>query len=249
MVGEKKRLIHLSFGPGGDKLAWCENTTRVEIHDLKAKKTAVLETGDAQPGMEFSPDGQLLATGGYGTRAQLWNAATGVVVRSLDMGQQAGGLTVVFSPDGKRIAVGNRNHTTRLFEVATGKLLHELDRMYTQELKFSPDGKTLAIAYVNGDVGLWDVSTGNLVRRRATGAREVYTLDWGLKGDVLVTAGLKGKIILWRSTDLTKLRELDAPEWVIRVRFSPDGSRMISSGGGELPDAQRKVIIWGLGGK
>ena len=168
----KKRLIHLAFGPGADKLAWCENTTRVELHDLKAKKMVVLETGNDQPGMKFSPDGKLLATGGYGTQAKLWDAATGAIVRSLDMGAAPGGLSVAFSPDGKQIAVGNRNHTTRLFETASGKLLHELDRSSTQELKFSPDGKTLAVAYVKGDIGLWDATTGALLRSRATGRRK-----------------------------------------------------------------------------
>src|SRR5262249_45999022 len=60
-VGAKKRLIHLAFGPGGDTLAWCENDARVEVHDLKAKRMMVFETGNSQPQMTFSPDGKLLA--------------------------------------------------------------------------------------------------------------------------------------------------------------------------------------------
>src|SRR5437879_1178806 len=119
----------------------------------------------------------------------------------------------------------------------------------SHELKFSPDGKTLAVAYVNGEVALWDVASGKLLRARATGAEEVYTLDWGKQSDVLVTAGLKGKILLWNPADLTVLKELAAPEWVIRVRFSPDGDRLLSAGGGQLPGAERKVLVWGLGGK
>jgi WD40 repeat protein len=245
-IGAKKALIHIAFAPGGDTLAWCENNTQVEVHDRKAKKTMVLETGSHQSRMVFSPDGKLLATGGYGTHAKLWDVVSGKLVRALDAGGVEGGLMTAFSPDGKWIAVGNRNHTTHLYEVKTGTRMHELGQKMSHELKFSPDGKTLAVAYVNGEVALWDVLTGRLLHRRATGSAEVYTLDWGKNGDVLATAGRSGRIILWKAADLTTLKELEAPEWVIRVRFSPDGDRLLTAGGGIQRDSGRKVVVWGL---
>ncbi len=61
-----------------------------------------------------------------------------------------------------------------------------------------------------------------------------------------MTAGLGGEITLWCPRDLTALKELEAPEWVIRVRFSPDGARLLSAGGGAHPPADRKVTVWGL---
>jgi WD40 repeat protein len=192
----------------------------------------------------FSPDGKVLATGGYGTHAKLWDAASGKLIRTLEAGEE-GGLTVAFSPDGKRIAVGNRNRRTRIYE-ATGKLLHTLPRSMSHELKFSPNGRILAVAYVDGRVGLWSTATGQFLHEKPTGAREVYTLDWSPQGDVLATAGARGKILLWDPRSMTLLKELEAPSWVIRVRFSPDGARLLSSGGDETPGGKRAVTVWGI---
>src|SRR5262249_42168524 len=113
------------------------------------------------------------------------------------------------------------------------------------ELRFSPDGRVLAVAYVDGGIGLWDVATGRLLRARRAAAQEVYTLDWSPAGDLLATAGRGGQIILWDPGDLTALKELEAPEWVIGVRFSPDGARLFTAGGTLLPSPDRKVSIWG----
>src|SRR5262249_24490867 len=111
------------------------------------------------------------------------------------------------------------------------------------------DGKMLAVTYVNGENALWDPASGNLVRAWASGADEVYTVDWNRKGDVLVCAGRNGKLTLWKAADQTLLNVLPSPEWVTRVRFSPDGSRLLSSGGGQLPGSPRKVVIWSLASK
>jgi WD40 repeat protein len=240
-----KKLIHMDVSSNRDLLAWCENSTQVEVQNLKSGKSMVIETNCQQPAMAFSPDGKLLATGGSGTEAKLWDVATGKLMASLDAGGE-GGITTVFSPDGKMLAVGNRNHSTRLYDVATKKLLHTLDRQMTQELKFSPDSRTLAVGYVDGVVGLWDVAAGKLLRSNDSGAKEVYTLDWSPKGDLLVTAGREGKITLWEPKELKALKVLDAPEWVIQVRFSPDGMRFLSGGGGMMRGPDRKVTVWGL---
>ena len=62
-----------------------------------------------------------------------------------------------------------------------------------------------------------------------------------------MTAGRAGKIVLWDPRDLTALKDLEAPEWVIQARFSPDGSRLFTAGGTALPSPTRKVVIWAVG--
>jgi WD40 repeat protein len=104
----------------------------------------------------------------------------------------------------------------------------------------------LAVAYVDGSVALWGVADGKLKHLARTGAKEVFTLDWSPSGEVLATAGLRGDIFLWQADKLTVLKRLPAPEWVICVRCSPGGRRLLSAGGTALPSAARKVQVWGL---
>jgi len=245
-IGADKRLIHVACDSQGDRVAYCENSTTVEILNLKDNTTTSIQTGSQQPGMAFSPSGKLLATGGSGTEAKLWEVATGKLVRTFDVGPAVGGLTVQFSPDGKRLAVGHRNSTTGIFEVESGKRQHTLDRKMSQGLRFSPDGKTLAIAYVDGSLALWNVADGTLRHERKSSAQELYGAAWSAGGDVLATAGRQGRITLWRAADLSVLKEFDAPEWVIQVHFTPDGTRLLTSGGSMLPSPSRKVTVWGL---
>jgi WD40 repeat protein len=246
-IGKDKRLVGFSLSTSRDFAALVENNTFVEILPLRGGKPLFLNTLSSQPATAFSPDDKLLATGGSGTQVKLWDCVTGQVVRSFDVGPVEGGLTPTFSPDGKLLAVGHRNSTTGLFEVQTGKLLHTLDKKMSQELRFSPDGKTLAVTYVDGSLGLWDVAEGTLRHARQTSAAELYTVAWSPGGDVLATAGRKGPITLWNSSDLSILKELEAPEWLIQVRFSPDGSRLLTSGGSVMRSPDRKLTVWGLG--
>jgi WD40 repeat protein len=241
-----RRLTHVAFTPDGDTAAWSDNRgTSVEIVNLRTGKGRTVEAGGRQAHVAFSPNGEYLATGVYGTVATLWKTATAEKVRTFETDTD-GGLTMAFSRDGKMLALGNRNSTTSLYEVATGKPLHVLPRRMTHEIKFNPAGTVLAATYVNGLVALWDVATGKVLHERASGAEELYTLDWSPKGDLLVTAGRKGKITIWDPKDLKSLKELEAPEWVIQVRFSPDGSRLFTSGGSVLPSRDRRVQVWGL---
>ncbi len=249
-IGDGKKIIHFAFGPNEDIVAYAKNdrSQTAKILDLSSGKTITLYAAADQPDVVFSPDGSLLATGGYAAAVRLWSVADGRLVRQFDVGPVMGGLTPEFSPDGRVLAVGNRNSTTTLFETATGKALCVLPKPMTQELQFDRTGQTLAVAYVDGSVALWRVADGKLLAERKTQAEELYTVDWSPDGALLATAGLKGKITLWDPRDLSLIRELAAPEWVVRVKFSPDGLNLHYAGGAIGPGAKRRLGVFVIEG-
>jgi WD40 repeat protein len=255
-LARDSRPIDIAVSPDGKLLAWTERGKKTyTVEDTDAGKTFDIALGDYPGFAAFSPDGKLLAIGdtfwdpnvrGAGHSEMKLFDVKGKLVRTLER-SGPGALHPVFSPDGKTLAVGNRNHETRLFEVATGKLLHTLDRRMTQEVAFSPDGRTLAAGYVDGVVALWDVATGKLLHAAPSGCLEVYSVDWSPKGDVLVSSGRDGKIVLWEPGKFERLKELDAPSWVIQVRFTADGTRLLSSSAADHSGStDRRITLWGV---
>jgi WD40 repeat protein len=106
-----------------------------------------------------------------------------------------------------------------------------------------PTSSVKASAYVKGDVRLWDVSTEKLLLKLKTDAEEVYTLDWSPNGNMLVVVGLKGNILMLNGQDLTILKRLPGPEWVISVKFSPDGSCLLTAGGKRYIEEDRWIEV------
>lgn len=84
-----------------------------------------------------SPDGKLVATGGYDRAVRLWSAEDGKLVREIP-GHGGYVLSVAFHPKGLDLASGDFLGNVRQFEVATGKLVREMDAklLYTRKEDF-----------------------------------------------------------------------------------------------------------------
>lgn len=248
------KALDFAMSADGKRQAWLEKGMQnYRVEEPETGKTFNLSVAEHGGGIAFSPDGQWIAAGytfwdpvaegaGY-SEMRIYNA-TGELVHTTEQ-TAAGALRAFFSPDGKILAVGNRNDVTQIYETKTGKLLHTLDRKMTHDIVFSPDGKTLAAAYVDGHVGTWNVETGELRELAASGCEEVYSVDFSPKGDVLASSGNNGAVVLWDAAKLAKLKELEAQNWVIQVRFSADGSRLISAGAQQAgPRDSGQVMVW-----
>jgi WD40 repeat protein len=125
----------------------------------------------------FSPDSQLLASGGDDSNVKLWRVDTGALVRTLSNGSRHVDA-VGFSPDGKYLAsgghdkallgelvqnffgtnaAGGKGESIRLWRVSDGALLQKLSEHSNDVLsiQFSPDGKWMASASEDKTAILW----------------------------------------------------------------------------------------------
>lgn len=104
----------------------------------------------------MTSDGTLLASSAANS-IKLWDATTGVEIRSLEIGTNANSLN--FSPDGKLLAVAAGN-AVQIWDPATGTLLNTLTGHTDQVMKiaFSPDQNSLATAGLDNQLYLWQIS-------------------------------------------------------------------------------------------
>lgn len=148
--------------------------------------------------MAFSPDSKLLATtGGYQSRARLWDVASGRLLRSLGIDRQ-GYHALVFSPDGKWLAGGDlRNQAAHLWEVETGQeaLQFQGHRSGPSSLTYSPDGRILASGGWESMILLWDV-TGR-VRNGRLQQPTLTPSDWETRWKNLAGEASQAQPAIW----------------------------------------------------
>jgi WD40 repeat protein len=109
-----------------------------------------------------SPDGQWVATGGFGHPggAKVWDARTGELRKDLPVGTNC---WVVFSPDGKRLLIASGSNATaqiRVWEVGTWEEVLIKEPLKGAIPAFSPDGKLLVVETGTGVARLLDPKTG-----------------------------------------------------------------------------------------
>ena len=98
--------------------------------------------------MAFSPDGLRLASASSDNTVRLWDASSGVELRSF-RGHENSVLSVAFSPDDQRLASGSGDNTIPHLGYCHGQLLATLLSTPEGWAAFTPDG----LYKVSGNLG------------------------------------------------------------------------------------------------
>jgi WD40 repeat protein len=176
----------------------------------------------------FSPDSKMLATLGIDAVIDLWDSATGKMLRTLT-GHKDQIWSATFSSDGKTLVSAGEDRTIRFWDVAAGKQRREITtEVGVEKIALSPDGRVLAyFGHVKQDgqqgVSWWqreavirlrDTSTGK-ERRLTMVPKEVSpgmaigfsTLLFTTDGKTLLTGGHDGVVRLWDSATGKQVRQ------------------------------------------
>ena len=210
----------------------------------------------------FSPDGNIIAAGGWdddidrdlwpGT-VQLWDAATGEHKETLT-GQHTDRVltdsvfTVAYSSNGASFVSGSKDDKILLWDTATYQLKALLTG-YPDAIAFSPDSSTLAIASQDKKIRLYDAVNGEHQSTLTQHTDQVYELIFNPDGRTFAGIGGDSTIRLWDAVTGEHLQTITGhTRSVSSISFSPDGNRLAAAGNG-APDGTSgdKVIrIWNV---
>ena len=126
----------------------------------------------------LSPDGRILAVGGFGPTVRLYHVRTGRLMRELDQAG-AGAFALEFSPDGRVLVVSGFEPVASLWDIATGAQigprLKAGDRRTMLDL--STDGRRLLTTFANGQGALWDIDPESWKQRACVLANRTLTRE------------------------------------------------------------------------
>jgi WD40 repeat protein len=234
------------------QFAACGRANQIFVYHLPSRQLItrltdphLLKTNaDGRPGvahrdlvhaLAFSPDGTLLASGGF-REVKIWRRPRNVEKFRLASPSSNAVRTVAGSRDGKWLATGETNGVIQLWDLTSGKAVRTLSghEAAITSLKFSPDNAKLCSGSVDKSIRVWTLAEGSLFAQTNTVA-EVNAVTWVHRDTQLAVAGSDHIIRILQlpeaaSGALTLVKELKGHEGAVTTldTMAPGGMQIIS---------------------
>lgn len=262
--GHEHGVTSLAFAPDGNTLVSASRDATLRFWDLKngrlrrtvkvpdesqkrlsSQGAYSIGSGDiGVAAVSYSPDGRVLASGGYDGDIRLWSPATGGEFRVL-RGHDAKVMSLAFSPDSKSVVSGSYDQTVRIWDAANGNELQPRDGgggVYP--LFVSPDGRMLASTCWDQKIRLWSLVTRRLLHTLQGHTDIVRTLAFSSDSRVMASASDDNSIRLWDTATGQEVGKLSGHTGMIfSVVFIPDGKILASSAN----DGTLRIWDWSAG--
>ena len=198
--------------------------------------------GDASPfedrviALDFSPDGDRLATGGgFPSRdgeIYIWNVKDGSEELRIPGAHSDTVCSLTFSPDGSRLASGGTDRFARIFETQRGRELRALEGHtgHVLGVSWQRNGRVLASVGADKAVKIWNLLNGEQKKSFGGFKKEVTSVHFlGIGTQAVVTAG--DHVVKVVKEDGGEVRRLpDTGTFMHTSDVTPDGKLAVAGG-------------------
>ena len=248
-------IYDVAISPEGKRLA-VGSATGIWLYTVPELEDIAWFETDAATNIDWSSDGERIASIDSDGPVRVWEVATGEVLRALKGHDQIYlnshfKTNVVWSPDGKQLVSVGSEGTMRVWDVATGEELVALEGQINFRsivLAWSPDGERFA-ASAYKTVRVWETANWEQLAELVGHTTHVSKVVWSPDGARIASMsnlihsserGTEfGQLRVWDTSSGEMLLLLDGNiSSSVSVVWSPDGQRIASLYGDD------KVRVW-----
>jgi WD40 repeat protein len=258
-AGHTNLVLQIAFAPQEPLLASASSDNTVKFWDLKAEKPAETPLRNLQhPSLvntlAFDPAGTRLATAGQDGIVRIWDVSKkeSPAPKTINAHIPAPPLTpqpiysVIWTADGKQLISAGNDHSIKIWDSESLKLV--------REIKPGSDRPLPTKEFVTAAPGLMGAASGFQLQQppKPGHTDQVYALALSPDGKVLASGSADRTIRFWNPVTGEQIRTLQNPNlkagahpgFVQGLKFTPDGTKLVSVGG--APRLKGYLAVWNL---